>query len=32
MQRWWVHMGDIMQANPDASPVVIPLDEMFYLE
>lgn len=31
MQRWWVMMGDIMQTNPDSSPVQVPLDEMFVL-
>ena len=32
MRRWWAHMGDIMQTNPDGSPVAVPLTEMFYLE
>ena len=32
MRRWWAHMADIMQANPDGSPVAAPLTEMFYLE
>ena len=32
MQKWWAHMADIMRANPDGSPVVAPLDEMFHLE
>lgn len=31
MQRWWKYMGDIMEANPDNSPVSIPLKEVFYL-
>lgn len=31
MQRWWVYMCDIMEANPDHSPVSIPLREVFYL-
>ena len=31
MQRWWKHMGDIMESNPDNSPVSIPLKEVFYL-
>lgn len=31
MQRWWAYMGDIMEANPDNSPVSIPLKEVFYL-
>lgn len=32
MQKWWAHMGDIMQTNADGSPVAIDLTEMFYLE
>ena len=31
MQRWWKYMGDIMDANPDNSPVVKPLMEVFHL-
>ncbi len=31
MQRWWAHMGDIMETNPDGSPVAIPLVETFHL-
>jgi L-rhamnose mutarotase len=31
MQRWWKHMDDIMETNPDHSPVSIPLKEVFYL-
>jgi L-rhamnose mutarotase len=31
MQRWWTYMGDIMESNPDNSPVSIPLSEVFYL-
>lgn len=31
MQRWWAMMGDIMAANPDNSPVQVPLAEMFVL-
>lgn len=31
MQRWWKYMGDIMQSNPDNSPVSISLKEVFYL-
>ena len=31
MQKWWKHMGDIMESNPDNSPVSIPLEEVFYL-
>ena len=31
MQKWWSHMKDIMESNPDNSPVSIPLKEVFYL-
>lgn len=31
MQKWWKYMGDIMESNPDNSPVSIPLQEVFYL-
>ncbi|GAC1449759.1 MAG: L-rhamnose mutarotase [Chitinophagaceae bacterium] len=31
MQRWWQYMGDIMESNPDHSPVSVPLKEVFYL-
>jgi L-rhamnose mutarotase len=31
MRRWWDHMKDIMRANPDGSPVAVPLEEMFFL-
>lgn len=31
-RRWWAHMADIMPSNPDGSPVVEPLREVFRLE
>ena len=31
MQKWWAFMKDIMESNPDNSPVSIPLKEVFYL-
>ena len=31
MQKWWAYMGDIMESNPDNSPVSVPLQEVFYL-
>jgi L-rhamnose mutarotase len=31
MQRWWNYMKDIMESNPDHSPVTRPLKEVFYL-
>ncbi len=32
VRRWWDSMADIMETNPDHSPVSIPLREVFYLE
>ena len=31
-QKWWDYMSDIMETNPDHSPVTIPLEEVFYLK
>jgi len=31
VQRWWAFMADIMETNPDNSPVSTPLTEVFYL-
>ena len=31
MQKWWAYMKDIMETNPDNSPVSIPLKEVFFL-
>ena len=31
-QKWWDYMSDIMEVNPDKSPVTIHLDEVFYLD
>ena len=32
VQKWWKYMADIMETNPDNSPVTIPLTEVFYLK
>ena len=32
MQRWWAHMADIMQTNPDNSPVDVTLTRVFHME
>ncbi|RKX88865.1 MAG: L-rhamnose mutarotase [Spirochaetes bacterium] len=32
VQRWWTYMKDIMETNPDDSPVSVPLEEVFYME
>ena len=31
MKRWWAHMADIMQSNPDNSPVATDLVPVFHL-
>jgi L-rhamnose mutarotase len=31
MKKWWHYMSDIMEANPDESPVSIPMKEVFSL-
>ena len=31
MKHWWTFMKDIMETNPDHSPVSIPLKELFYM-
>ena len=30
-KKWWSYMADLMETNPDNSPVFIPLEEVFYL-
>jgi L-rhamnose mutarotase len=32
VQRWWKYMADIMETNPDNSPVTVPLEHVFFLE
>ena len=32
VKKWWDYMADIMDVNPDNSPVSIPLSEVFYME
>lgn len=32
VRKWWDYMSDIMEVNPDNSPVTIPLTEVFYIE
>ncbi len=31
VRRWWDHMADLMEVNPDHSPVCTPLPEVFHL-
>ncbi len=32
VRKWWDYMSDIMEVNPDNSPVSIPLRQVFFLE
>lgn len=32
VQKWWDYMADIMEVNPDNSPVTIVLTEVFHLD
>lgn len=31
-RKWWDHMADIMETNPDRSPVSFDLDAVFHLD
>ena len=31
IKKWWAYMKDIMESNPDHSPVSISLKEVFYM-
>jgi L-rhamnose mutarotase len=31
MRRWWLSMADLMETNPDKSPVAVPLRQVFHL-
>lgn len=32
VQKWWAYMSDIMDTNPDNSPVSVKLEEVFYMK
>lgn len=32
VKKWWKYMADIMETNPDFSPIAIPLEQVFYME
>jgi L-rhamnose mutarotase len=32
VQKWWAYMADIMETNPDNSPVSKPLVEVFHMD
>lgn len=32
VQKWWKYMRDIMETNPDNSPITIPLEPVFHMD
>lgn len=32
VKKWWAYMADIMETNPDNSPVASPLKEVFHMD
>ena len=32
VKKWWKYMADIMETNPDNSPISIPLEQVFFME
>lgn len=32
VKQWWEYMADIMETNPDKSPVTVPLVNVFHLD
>ena len=32
VKKWWKYMADIMETNPDNSPVTVELEEVFYMK
>jgi L-rhamnose mutarotase len=32
VKKWWSYMADIMEANPDNSPVSVQLEKVFHLD
>lgn len=32
VKKWWAYMKDIMDTNPDNSPISIPLEEVFHMD
>lgn len=32
VRKWWDHMADLMEVNPDHSPVCAPLREVFHAD
>jgi L-rhamnose mutarotase len=32
VKKWWEYMADLMETNPDHSPVALPLMEVFHMD
>lgn len=32
VKKWWAYMADLMETNPDNSPISVPLKEVFHLD
>jgi L-rhamnose mutarotase len=32
VKKWWKYMADLMECNPDNSPVVVTLKEVFHMD
>lgn len=32
VKKWWAYMTEVMETNPDKSPVTIPLTEVFHMD
>lgn len=32
LEKWWDYLADIMEVNPDNSPVSMPLEKMFHMD
>ena len=32
VKKWWAYMADIMECNPDNSPVAVDLKEVFHMD
>lgn len=32
VQKWWDYMSDLMETNPDNSPVTKPIEEVFHMD
>ena len=32
VKKWWAYMAEVMETNPDNSPVSVPLQKVFYME